>query len=62
MKYFEFENSVKIVYGDNALQELARIVLELGGRRALVISDKTLQKLGKTAQVIKLLNEKEITV
>lgn len=62
MKYFEFDNCVKIICGDNALQDLAKIVLDSGGRRCLLISDKNLQKLGKTAQIIKLLAEKEVAV
>lgn len=62
MRYFEFDNSVKNIYGENAASEVANVVLELGGRRTLLISDKNLRKLGITSKIIKLLNEKQVAV
>lgn len=62
MNYFEFDNGVKIISGENALDKLAQVVLGLGGRRVLLVSDANLQKLGMTVKIIKMLNKKEVTV
>ncbi len=53
MNYFQFQNSVQIIYGDNSLQELGKKLWNLGGKNALLISDKTLQSIGIVGEIKK---------
>lgn len=56
MSYFEFGNNVKVVSGNGSIAALARELQRRGGKNALLLSDKNLQKLnltGKAAGALK---------
>lgn len=57
MNYFEFGNNVKVVSGEGSLDFLAREMERRGGKTALLISDKNLQKLGVTGTVANALKQ-----
>ena len=39
MQSFDFQSSTRVVFGENALDQLGDLTKELGGRRALVVTD-----------------------
>ena len=60
--FFEFQSRTKILSGKGALLRLAAEIRLLGGSRAILISDATLDMLGMTEHLISVLKEEEIDV
>ncbi|HOF01387.1 MAG TPA: iron-containing alcohol dehydrogenase [Spirochaetota bacterium] len=60
--YFEFQNPVKICAGYKALDNIGVELAELGGKRAMIISDKGVEGAGLLKTVLKAFDETEITV
>lgn len=58
MKYFEFSNLVKVLAGEDALENVGYELNYLGSKKPLIISDEMLMKLGVTTQVIKLAKDR----
>lgn len=51
--YFEFQNAVKLLCGELALERMANELHHLGASRPLVLSDAVLEKIGTLAEVTK---------
>lgn len=51
-KYFEFQNAVKLLCGDSALERLANELEHLGARAPMLLSDAVLAKIGTMQQVV----------
>lgn len=49
--YFEFQNAVKLLCGELALERIANELHHLGASRPLVLSDAVLEKIGTLGQV-----------
>lgn len=60
--FFEFQSRTKILSGKGALLRFAAEIRLLGGSRAILISDATLDMLGMTEHLISVLKEEEIDV
>lgn len=54
-KYFEFVNSVKILCGDNAIENIAYELDFFGCKNPLLLSDEGLKKIGTVEKVTKIL-------
>ena len=53
--YFEYQNAVKLLCGENALDRLADELRHLGAARPLMLTDAVLAKIGVAAQVSELM-------
>lgn len=51
-KYFEFQNAVKLLCGDSALERLANELEHLGARAPMLLSDAVLARIGTMQQVV----------
>ena len=51
-EYYEFSNSAKILSGEFAIENIANELHSLGGTKAILLSDKTLEKIGTMQLVI----------
>ena len=51
MSYFEFQNAVKLLCGEQALERIPNELQHLNAERPLVLSDAVLAKIGTMAQV-----------
>ena len=51
MSYFEFQNAVKLLCGELALERIPNELQHLNAKRPLVLSDAVLAKIGTMAQV-----------
>ena len=51
MSYFEFQNAVKLLCGDLALERIPNELQHLNAKRPLVLSDAVLAKIGTMAMV-----------
>lgn len=51
-KYFEFQNAVKLLCGESALERLANELEHLGARAPMLLSDAVLAKIGTMQQVV----------
>lgn len=60
--FFEFQSRTKILSGRGALLHLANEIRLLGGSQAILISDKTLKKLGITEKIVSALQKENISV
>lgn len=50
--YYEFQNSTKILSGENALENITYELKGLGASRPILLSDKVLEKIGSLQNVI----------
>ena len=55
--YFEFVNSVKILCGDNAIENIAYELDFFGSKNPLLLSDEGLKKIGTVEKVTKILKK-----
>lgn len=62
MNPFDFEARTRVIFGPGRLAALAEVAEELGGRRALVVSDHGIVAAGHTARAISLLREAGLKV
>ena len=51
-KYFEFQNSVKLLCGESALERLSNELEHLGSRSPMLLSDAVLAKIGTMQMVV----------
>ena len=51
-RYFEFQNVVKLLCGDSALERLANELEHLGSKAPMLLSDAVLAKIGTMQQVV----------
>ncbi len=51
-KYYEYQNSTKILSGEFALENIPHELKSLGAKKTLILTDKTLEKIG-TLQILK---------
>lgn len=61
-KYYEFQNSAKILSGEFALENIPKELNMLNAKRALLLSDKTLEKIGTVQTVIDAISNNEIEI
>lgn len=62
LKYYEFQNSAKILSGEFAIENISYEFKVLGAKNILVLTDKTLEKIGIVQIVIDGINEKIVNV
>lgn len=60
--YYYFYNSVRVLSGEGAVNKVASEIRAIGGKNALLISDKVLQKLGVVDTVKKALTSGNVKV
>lgn len=60
--YYEFMNSVKILSGKKALENIPFELKNLGGKRPIILSDKILSKLGLVDNVVNAFNGSDIII
>jgi len=58
--YYEFQNSVKILSGKNALENIPFELRNLGAKRPLLLTDRVLYEMGLIKHVVKPLTESGI--
>ena len=51
-KYYEFQNSTKILSGENALENISKELINYNAKNVLIVSDNTLFKLGMVQKVV----------
>ena len=52
MQSFDFQSSTRVVFGENALDQLGTLTKELGGRRVLVVTDPGIIRSGIVERAI----------
>jgi alcohol dehydrogenase len=60
--YYEFQNSAKILSGDYALENIPHELKSLGAKNALLLTDKTLEKIGTLQVVIDAIDQSEVKI
>ena len=61
-KYYEFQNSTKILSGENALENITHELLSFNAKNVLILSDNTLNKIGIVQKVVDALDLSEINI
>lgn len=61
MSYFEFQNAVKLLCGELALERIPNELQHLNAKRPLVLSDAVLAKIGTMAQVTAAMEAEGVT-
>jgi alcohol dehydrogenase len=61
-KYYEFQNSAKILSGEYALENIPHELKTLGAKKALILTDKTLEKIGTLQTVIDSISGQEVEI
>lgn len=61
MSYFEFQNAVKMLCGELALERIPNELQHLNAKRPLVLSDAVLAKIGTMAQVTSAMEAEGVT-
>ena len=60
--YYEFQNSAKILSGDFALENIPHELKSLGAKKVLILTDKTLEKIGTLQTVIDSMSGKDVQI
>lgn len=60
--YYEFQNSAKILSGDLATENIPHEFKSLGAKNILILTDKTLEKIGTLQTVIDAINNGELKI
>lgn len=60
--YYEFQNSAKILSGDLAIENIPHEFKSLGAKNILVLTDKTLEKIGTLQIVIDAIDNGELKI
>lgn len=60
--YYEFQNSAKILSGDLAIENIPHEFKSLGAKNILVLTDKTLEKIGTLQTVIDAIDNGELKI
>ena len=61
-KYYEFQNSTKILSGENALENITHELLSFNAKNVLILSDNTLNKIGIVQKVVDALDLSQINI
>lgn len=61
-KYYEFQNSAKILSGEFAIENIPHELKELGSKNIMILTDKTLEKIGTLQTVIDSISNKGINI
>ncbi len=61
-KYYEFQNSAKILSGDFAIENIPHELKSLGSKNVMILTDKTLEKIGTVKTLIDSISGKGINV
>lgn len=61
-KYYEFQNSAKILSGECALENIPHELKSLGAKKVLILTDKTLEKIGTLQIVVDAINTNELEI
>ena len=61
-KYYEFQNAAKILSGDFAIENIPYELKSLGVTNVLILTDKTLEKIGTLQILLDALGEKEVKI
>jgi len=60
--YYEFQNSAKILSGEFALENIPHELKSLGAKNVLILTDKTLEKIGTLQILIDAIDTKDINI
>lgn len=60
--YYEFQNSAKILSGDLAIENIPHEFKSLGAKNILILTDKTLEKIGTLQTVIDAIDNGELKI
>lgn len=60
--YYEFQNSAKILSGDFAIENIPYEFQALGAKKILILTDKTLEKIGTLQTVIDGIDTEKIQI
>lgn len=61
-KYYEFQNSAKILSGELAIENIPHELKSLGAKRVLILTDKTLEKIGTVQILIDAISGKDVEI
>ena len=61
-KYYEFQNSAKILSGELAIENIPHELKELGSKNVMILTDKTLEKIGTLQILIDGISNKGINI
>lgn len=61
-KYYEFQNSAKILSGEFAIENIPHELKELGSKNVMILTDKTLEKIGTLQTLIDSIIDKGINI
>lgn len=61
-KYYEFQNSAKILSGELAIENIPHELKELGSKNVMILTDKTLEKIGTLQTLIDDISNKGINI
>lgn len=60
--YYEFQNSAKILSGEFAIENIPHELKELGSKNIMILTDKTLEKIGTLQTLIDSISDKGVTI
>ena len=60
--YYEFQNAAKILSGELAIENIPHELISLGAKKVLILTDKTLEKIGTLQIVIDALSGKDVEI
>ncbi|MCZ6680651.1 MAG: iron-containing alcohol dehydrogenase [Candidatus Poribacteria bacterium] len=60
MQPFDFQPSTRVVFGENALNQLGSLTKELGGRRVLIVTDPGIVKAGIVESALNALKRESV--
>lgn len=60
--YYEFQNAAKILSGELAIENIPHELIALGAKKVLILTDKTLEKIGTLQIVIDALSGKDVEI
>lgn len=61
-KYYEFQNSAKILSGELAIENIPHELKELGSKNIMILTDKTLEKIGTLQTLIDSISNKGVNI
>lgn len=61
-KYYEFQNAAKILSGDLAIENIPHELKSLGAKNVLILTDKTLEKIGTLQILIDAISGQEVNI
>ncbi len=61
-KYYEFQNAAKILSGELAIENIPHELKSLGAKNVLILTDKTLEKIGTLQVLIDAISDKGVEI